>query len=132
MDGLYQFWYCTHHDDGAIVYYSKNEINKLRENAPNGEIDYENIGRPEWLNICYDNEADRHLHCNYAFKGIISLNEGTIEELSPVQTSYEREGGGFKFKYYIDNIFRNNHKIVNLSEPLVDWFNTKLHEPINR
>jgi hypothetical protein len=107
---LLRFWYCYDHDDGAVTYH--HNVDK-------------NIRPPEWLNIC------GIAGCDYECKGIIEINENSdIRELEPVKISYEKEGGGYKFAYYIQSIYDVNNKAILESLPIVilDWFNEKIEK----
>lgn len=127
MEGIYVFWYCNCHDDGALIYHSLENYNM--EGNFMGNILY---FPPEWLNICYDSnkDKDKELYCNYTSKGIIEYKDAKVSILAPIQYSYEREGGGFKFEYYLENILQyicdvQNHILLEES-PLLNWFNEKI------
>lgn len=105
MDGKYVFWYCGTHDDGCIVYYSPEVIKTLNEDQI--------FNPPEYLNLCCVsivpiNKVERY--CVYHMKGIFEYKDGKTKVISPIQFSYEREGGGFKFEYYYKNVYDFENK----------------------
>ena len=124
MDGTYVFWYCGTHDDGCIVYYSPEVMKTLHEDQ------IENP--PEYLNLCDAsinpiNKVERY--CVYHMKGIFEYKDGKTNVISPIQFSYEREGGGFKFEYYYKNVYDFENKYFIELDEMSDT-NKKLLENI--
>lgn len=119
MDGIYVFWYCNYHDDGAIAYY------ELEDNILESKL----YNPPEWLNICYACKTKKQIFCNYIQKGAIEYKNSKINIISTVQKSFKKEGGGFEFKYYLQNIYDSNGQILiedinkhQLSIQFFKWF----------
>ncbi len=100
MDGIYVFWYCKFHDDGAIVYYSDEDVQ-----------DEELYLVPKWLNLCYNNIMLKETYCDYDIKGMVEFCDNKVYIIEPVQFSYVKEGGGFKFEYYFNNVYDAKTKI---------------------
>ena len=116
MEGEYTFWYCNRHDEGAIVF-------STFENRP--------YLMPEWLNICYDCTSNRDKYCDYQYKGILEYKNKKLKIIEPVQTSFEREAGGWKFEYYVNNVFDTTGKKITsdtITNILLEWFSTKTKE----
>jgi hypothetical protein len=89
----YTFFYCTMHDDGAIV----------RGNHQYAE---------DVIKICGGCKCDT---VDYSNKGII-LYDGNDEfnyiAIKPVQYNYNRYGGGYEFQYYSTNIMDEEGKNI--------------------
>ena len=83
---------------------------------------------------------------SYDCKGIIEYKDGKVIEIQPVQTTFERENGGFIFPQYLQNVYdgnsngektfefklshiSNNNTYINLdNNPLIEWFNNTIKE----
>ena len=107
MEGRYCFWYCNHHDCGAIIF-----------NTP---IEF---GRNIDLSVVCGVENP---NCEYVCKGILEYdnNNKKIIELEEVQLDYEIKGGGWEWKYYLDNIFDIAGNEITSNEPqnlLLEWY----------
>jgi hypothetical protein len=122
MVKVYVFWYCLFHDDGAICIHDENEDLEI----------------PDWFNICEVSILDRNVICNYTCKGIIECNDdNNIIVIHEPQWTFEREGGGFKFCYYLNNVYEGNSEKKDLEATdkhyiFLEWFNLKVHEIENR
>ena len=101
MNGIYVFWYCNFHDDGAIVYYSDEDVQ-----------DEELYLVPKWLNLCYDNNMLKETYCDYDIKGMVEFCDNKVYIIEPFQFSYAKEGGGFNFEYYFNNVYDAKTKSI--------------------
>jgi len=115
IKGIYVFWYCNRHNDGTIAYYPSTSTSTSNFNL---DAVYQQPP-PQFLNVCYCNSDDserlKSTHCDYVLKGIVEcISDIHIIELLPVQLSFERENGGFKFEYYFQNIYyvKNDDEIT--------------------
>ena len=116
--GVYAFWYCDRHDDGAIVLYPDTDLQNNIQNNKNKIYKC-----PNWLNICYECDILKKNNCIYSIKGIIEYTNNNIIETYPVQISYERENGGFELKHYLHNIYEINNYNKNKPEIILHDYN---------
>ena len=95
MDGIYVFWYCSKHDDGAIAFYPL-EDNVSADNVSADNVSADNVSAnklydpPEWLNICYTcntlltnttvlGNTKKELYCAYVHKGTIEYKNKELK-----------------------------------------------------
>ena len=125
QEGVYTFWYCQH-DEGVIVYTPLISYNQ-----------------PKWINnLCYCNDEDINKSinksknndvflCDYQLKGQLKYNKEGITELKSVQRNYEKEAGGWKFEYYLHNVFNIIGKNISsdaLTKAILEWFSNTIQK----
>ena len=110
---LHTFWYCERHNDGFLI--KDNDTTKV----------------PEWCKMCHSKNCDQSWWVN---KGVIDYDGKRVIELGDIYNDnyYDKMGGGFKFKFYSNeiiiisenNIEQNSIDIDKNSE-IMFWFNKK-------
>jgi len=101
----YTFIYCTKHDDGYIIKSDEKYIN------------CENIR-------CSGSEL-----CAYNITGILSYDGNCIGTIKSVQTNFDIYGGGFEFKYFMQNLRDINDNYLNINDENIlfrKWFEDTL------
>ena len=95
----YTFYYCLDHDDGCLA---------------KGDI------IPAGFNLCCCHT------CDWQYMGTITYDGTTVEISQPIDISYEKYAGGFKFIYYasacLDEV--GNCYPIPTDSPLYKWFET--------
>lgn len=119
MAGTYDFWYCNQHDDGILVYTPSSNSDSKDNTIPE-------IKKPDWLNSCYKNQYKTCNDFDIVFKGHLECNDdGNFQETNEIQKCYEREAGGFKFKYYLLNMYDCDGNVIEPNKDLLIWFADK-------
>jgi len=88
----YTFIYCTRHDDGFII--KSNEKYDLSKDIK-----------------CSESES-----CSLIIKGILSYNGYYINTIQSVETDFDYYFGGFKFKYFMQNLRDINGNYLDIND----------------
>lgn len=110
-----KFIYCDLHDQGAVAIITQNEwfnmITKFK--------DYNVLVLEYVISMCGNNS--KKCKCSWRCCGTLEYNpiNESLLSIDKVQTDFKKENGGWKFKYFADELYTLNDKIEINKLPLL-------------